>query len=69
MLSEVEHLSFHHLHFLLGKMSIQLICQCLNQVVCFLHVELHKKLYTYKINSSEETEKLFFINSFILIGG
>ena len=40
--SNVEHLSMGHLYFLLGEVSIQVLCPFLNWVVCFPGVKSYE---------------------------
>ena len=50
MISDVKHLFYvpiGHLHFLFGKMAIQ-ICPCFNQVVSLFDVELYE-LFIYLV--------------------
>ena len=39
-----------HLHFLFGKMFIQVFCPCFNQIVCFLMLSYMNCLYILDIN-------------------
>ena len=39
-ISDIEYL-FMYLYVFFGKMSVQVLCLCFNQVVCFIDVELY----------------------------
>ena len=53
MISDVEHffhVSVGHLYVFFRKMSIQILCPYLNQVVCFLIFSCMSSLYILDIN-------------------
>ena len=44
-------MSVGHLNFFFGEVSVQILCPFLNQVICFLVVEVHELFIYLDVNS------------------